>query len=639
MHDQLQGLPRWIKTSIFVACDTGTILLALVFAFWLRLGSPEAAAPYIARSAPLFAVLPGLGLALIAAAGLPRIKLSAFEARSVPRIAWVAGGLMMLAFTISYILTLPTPRSVPMIFAPLFFLGAVAHRLAALRLLDALRGGRHGPSERVIVYGAGTAGIQLVTALRRGRDMRPVAFVDDNPGLHGLTVAGLAVHPAASLNRLIARHRAARVLLAIPSLTGERRSELARTLSDLSVEVKFLPSFGDMIASRTLVESLRAFSPDDLLGRNAVDPGTPEVARTYRGRAVMVTGAGGSIGSELCRQILKCRPARLVLFELSEFALYAIERELRALPDARGVEIAPRLGSVCDKGRMLRVIEEHGIDVIVHAAAYKHVPMVEENPAEGIRNNVLGTLAAAQAAREAGVGRFILVSTDKAVRPTSVMGATKRLAEIVVQDLQERSPGTKFALVRFGNVLGSSGSVIPLFKEQIRKGGPVTVTDARVTRYFMTISEAAGLVLLAGAYARGGDVFVLDMGEPVRIRDMAERMIRLSGKTLRDKANPDGDIEIREIGLRPGEKLYEELLIDDDMLPTPHEKILRAQEEYPTELEVRRVLATLARQVEAGEAEELKATLSQLVAGYPGPVRVIPIRTADPVASAATPAE
>ncbi|MEM6824037.1 MAG: nucleoside-diphosphate sugar epimerase/dehydratase [Pseudomonadota bacterium] len=636
MYHWLQGLPRWAKTAIFVVSDTALIFVCLWLAFWLRLGSFDPG-EFFARSGLLFSVLPVVGACLLITAGMHRIKLSAFESRSIPRIAWVAGALVLLAFTLSYLLGLRTPRSVPMILGLLFFVGAIATRIAARKLLEHLQDAG-SPRERVVIYGAGVAGVQLATALRRGREMRPVAFVDDNPGLHGMVVAGLAVHPVAALKRLIERYGAARVLLAIPSLSRARQAELSRRLATLDVEVKFLPSFGDMIATGSLVDSLQSFSPDDLLGRNAVDPGTPEVARTYRGRSVMVTGAGGSIGSELCRQILKCRPSRLVLFEMSEFALYAIEKELALLKDARGVELAPRLGSVCDKARMVRVIAEHGVDVIVHAAAYKHVPMVEENPAEGIRNNVLGTLSAAQAAREGGVGRFILVSTDKAVRPTSVMGATKRLAEIVVQDLQDRSSTTKFALVRFGNVLGSSGSVIPLFNEQIRNGGPVTVTDARVTRYFMTITEAAGLVLLAGAYATGGDVFVLDMGDPVRIRDLADRMIRLSGKTVKDADNPTGDIEIREVGLRPGEKLFEELLIADDMLPTPNDKILRAQEEHPSELELRRVLSALTRLLEADDPEALKAVLAEIVAGYPGPVRVLPIVRADNSAQA-TPAE
>lgn len=635
MYQTLQSLPRWIKSSIFVVSDTALVLACLFAAYWLRLGVYDPSL-YLQRSGLLFLILPIVGLIVIFGTGMHRIKLSAFEAGSMPRIALVSAALMLLAFTISYLADLLTPRSVPMIFALLFFLGAIGTRMAALRLLHYLqdRGNKRDP---VVVYGAGVAGIQLVSALRRGRDVRPVAFIDDNPNLQGMVVAGLKVHGPAELETLVARRKSTQVLLAIPSLSRERRDELATELSKLTVQVKFLPAFAELMASGSLVESLRTFSPDDLLGRNAVDPGTPEVARTYRGRSIMVTGAGGSIGSELCRQILKCRPTRLVLFELSEFALYTIDKELRALPDARGIEISARLGSVCDRSRLDRMIADHGVDVIVHAAAYKHVPMVEENPAEGVRNNVLGTLTAAQAARDAGVERFILVSTDKAVRPTSVMGATKRLAEIAVQDLQDRSSHTKFSLVRFGNVLGSSGSVIPLFKEQIRNGGPVTVTDNRVTRYFMTISEAAGLVLLAGAYATGGDVFVLDMGTPVRIRDLAERMIRMSGKSVRDADNPGGDMEIREVGLRPGEKLYEELLIDRDMLSTPHEKILRAQEEFPGELAARRVFLQLARLVETDDVPALKAALAGIVSGYPGPGSV-PLTEA-PLSLAATPAE
>lgn len=627
MYQTLQTLPRWAKTTLFAVSDAVLIVLFLFVAFWMRWGSFEPGY-FLERSGPLFALAPGLGVGLFWVTGLYRVKLSAFDGRSIPRIAWLSLGLVLMAYTVSYVFALLTPRSVPLIFGLLCFLGVVGIRLAARRALEMLQG-RSTKRENVLVYGAGVAGVQLVTALHRGGEMRAVAFIDDNPSLQGLVVSGLGVHDPAALPRLITRHRIEQVLLAIPSLPRDRQAELGARLDAMGVKVKFLPSFGDMIASGSLVDSLQSFSPDDLLGRNAVDPGTPEVARTYCGASVMVTGAGGSIGSELCRQILKCRPKRLVLFEMSEFALYAIEKELRGQRDAELVEIVPRLGSVCDRARMDRVIGEAEVEVIVHAAAYKHVPMVEDNPTEGARNNILGTLTAAQAARDAGVSRFVLVSTDKAVRPTSVMGATKRMAEIAVQDLQDRSPETKFALVRFGNVLGSSGSVIPLFNEQIRSGGPVTLTDARVTRYFMTISEAAGLVLLAGAFASGGDVFVLDMGQPVAIRDLAERMIRMSGKTLKDADHPHGDIEIREIGLRPGEKLYEELLIDEDMLPTPHEKILRAQEDYPTELEVRRVIAALERHIAAGEDLEVQEVLAELVTGYPGPSRIIPIKAAE----------
>ncbi len=629
MHQLLTELPRWVKTSLFVAIDTALVFGCLFAAFWLRMGAYDPDL-YFRWSGPLFLILPLIGSGLFIATGMHRIKLSTFEAGSIPRIAWVACGLVLMAFTVSYLIGLRTPRSVPMILGLLFFLSAIGIRVGGLKLMSTLRAdGRRDP---VVIYGAGVAGVQLASALRRGGDMRPVALIDDNPGLHGLVVAGLTVHAPGDLESLIRTKSAVQVLLAIPSLGAERRLELCQQLADLPVEVKVLPSFADMIATGSLVESLQTLSPDDLLGRNAIDPGTPEVANTYRGRSVLVTGAGGSIGSELCRQILKCKPHRLVLFELSEFALYAIERELKLLPEAASVEIAPRLGSVCDRSRMDLLIEDFGIEVMVHAAAYKHVPMVEDNPTEGARNNVIGTLTAARAARDGGVGRFILVSTDKAVRPTSVMGATKRLAEIAVQDLQTRATGTKFAIVRFGNVLGSSGSVIPLFKEQIQSGGPVTLTDARVTRYFMTISEAAGLVLLAGAYATGGDVFVLDMGEPVRIHDLATRMIQMSGKSVRNAETPGGDIEIREIGLRPGEKLYEELLIDNTMLPTPHGKILRAQEDCPGELELRRVMAAMEREIAAGDGDGVRATLAAVVTGYqvPEPLVVPPASSASP---------
>ncbi len=620
MEQTLLSLPRWAKSLIFVVADAVLIFLCLVLAYALRMGVFDPGV-FIERSALLFPALPLIGIAVILRTGMHKIKLSAFEPQSIPRIAYVSVVLMLVAFTISYLAGLRTPRSVPVIFGLLFFVGAIGMRFAAIRMLEALRG-RGSERERVLIYGAGVAGVQLLSALRRAHDMRPVGFVDDNKALHGLLVAGLTVHSSAKLADLVARKRVGRVLLAIPSLTRERQAELAQTLSKLPVEVQFLPSFAEMMASNSLMDSLRNFTPDDLLGRNAVDPNTPEVAYTYQDRTVMVTGAGGSIGSELCRQLVQCRPSRLVLYEMSEFALYAIERELREAGPEHGVEIVARLGSVCDRGRLDTLIAEFGVDVMVHAAAYKHVPMVEMNEVEGARNNVIGTLTAAAAARDGSVDRFILISTDKAVRPTSVMGATKRFAEIAVQDMQERTSRTKFSLVRFGNVLGSSGSVIPLFKDQIAAGGPVTVTDNRVTRFFMTISEAAGLVLLAGAYATGGDVFVLDMGRPVRIRDLAERMIGMSGKSVRDDANPSGDIEIREVGLRPGEKLYEELLIDSAMLSTPHDKILRAQEAFPSQIEVARALARLRAAIAAGDDTFVRDAIADVVGEFSGEARI-----------------
>mgnify|MGYP000324285403 CR=1 FL=1 len=359
------------------------------------------------------------------------------------------------------------------------------------------------------------------------------------------------------------------------------------------VEVQVLPSYVDLMSGKGLADSLRTVAPDQLLGRDKVDLDTPEIAKTYAGRVVMVTGAGGSIGSELCRQLLNCNPARIVLFEQGEFQLYSIDQELQPEAKATGIPIVSRLGSVTNKARVAGVIAEEGVEIVLHAAAYKHVPLVEENELEGARNNVLGTQVVAEAAAEAKLERFILVSTDKAVRPTNIMGATKRMAELVVQDVQTRNAATKFAMVRFGNVLGSSGSVLPLFQKQIARGGPVTVTHKDVTRFFMTIPEAARLVLLAGAYAMGGDVFVLDMGEPQKIIDIARRMITLSGRQAKDSATGEGDIEIKVTGLRPGEKLYEELLIGDDVTGTEHERIMTANELYLSWAEYSQILERL----------------------------------------------
>lgn len=363
------------------------------------------------------------------------------------------------------------------------------------------------------------------------------------------------------------------------------------------------------------MSDLRTVTPDALLGRDKVDLDIPDVAKAYAGRVVMITGAGGSIGSELCRQLIGTSPARIVLFERSELALYHIDRELRPIAQAAGIGVTARLGSVTDARRVTEVLQETGTEIVLHAAAYKHVPLVEENELEGVRNNVFGTQVVAEAAQVAGVERFILISTDKAVRPTNIMGATKRMAELVVQDLQTRSTYTKFSMVRFGNVLGSSSSVLPLFKQQIRRGGPVTVTDPDVTRFFMTIPEAARLVLLAGAYASGGDVFVLDMGKPVKILDIARRIIELSGRTVRE--NGIGDISIEMIGMRPGEKLHEELLIDDDSLcATPHEKILRAEEVMLSEIEIVATLRDLRDVLEQGNVKQLRLLLQKRVDGY-----------------------
>jgi FlaA1/EpsC-like NDP-sugar epimerase len=500
----------------------------------------------------------------------------------------------------------------------IYFFGAVSSRIAAQLALRALRAG-NAASVPVAVYGAGSAGIQLVTALRRSSEVNPVVFVDDNRSLWGMLVSGIKVERPARLAGLVAEGRVGKVLIAMPSVPSERVSAIVAAIEPLGCEIQILPSYVDMISGAAIEQALIPVSHDALLGRDMVDLNTQEIEQSYAGRVVMVTGAGGSIGSELCRQLLECHPSRIVLFERSEFALYQVNEDLRAASTARRIGLSVRLGSVTDAARVAEVIAQEGVEIILHAAAYKHVPIVEENEIEGARNNILGTRTVAKAAQVAGVERFILISTDKAVRPTSVMGATKRMAELVLQDLQTRPGTTIFSMVRFGNVLGSSGSVLPLFERQIRAGGPLTVTHPEVTRFFMTIPEASRLVLLAGTYARGGDVFVLDMGEPIRILDVARRMITLSGRkpVLDALANEDGAIGICFTGLRPGEKLFEELLIDGDTLrETPHGKIMRAEEARLSRSDMEATLGELRAILDRADSDALRALLARRVQGF-----------------------
>jgi FlaA1/EpsC-like NDP-sugar epimerase len=560
-------------------------------------------------------VLTFFGGLVIAQFGLHQIKLNALETTAIARIGGCAAALAVSAMAISYLLGAGTPRSVPMIFGTIFFLLSLGARLVALFIIGYVNE-RTLARMPVAIYGSGSAGIQLALALRRSAEMRPVLFVDDSSSLQNLMVAGLPVrHPDVLVN-MARRGLIRKVLIAIPGLDKKRELALVAELAPLQCEVKKLPSYIELIEGGSLTENLRTVGPDELLGRNKVDLDIPEVAKAYAGRVVMVTGGGGSIGSELCRQLSDCHPRRIVIFEHSEFALYEINQELRERTANTEIEIVARLGSVTDPVRLRQVMVSEGVEIVLHAAAYKHVPLVEENELQGARNNVIGTQIVAETAVAAGVERFILVSTDKAVRPTNIMGATKRLAELLVQDLQTRSKKTKLAMVRFGNVLGSSGSVLPLFQRQIAAGGPVTVTHPDVTRFFMTIPEAARLVLLAGAYANGGEVFVLDMGKPMRIVDIARRMIELSGRKVRENGH-DGDIEIKITGLRPGEKLYEELLIDgDNLLPTPHEKILRAQEVSLSEIEIKAMTRRLVLAIEAGDRQDVRETVRKYVTGY-----------------------
>ncbi|MBW4964218.1 polysaccharide biosynthesis protein [Sulfitobacter sp. CW3] len=613
--NNIHNLSRATKRSIFLTVDSLLIPISLYLAFALRYGTATPWDP-IFSSWALFPMLTLIGSGFVWALRLHRIKLNAFDTHSISNIGVAAILLAFSAMVLSYLLNLSAPRSVPVLLGLFFCLLAVSARLGGLSFLRwaSERGGDRKP---VAIYGAGAAGIQLAAALRQASEARPVFFVDDNPNLHGLMVAGLPVHDPALLPQLVEKRHIAQILLAAPSMPKERRDEVLAKLSTYKAEVQVLPSYVELMSGKGLVESLRTVAPDQLLGRDKVALDTPEIAKTYAGRVVMVTGAGGSIGSELCRQLLNCNPARIILFEQGEFQLYSIDQELQAEAKAIGIPVIARLGSVTNKARVAGVIAEEAVEIILHAAAYKHVPLVEENELEGARNNVLGTQIVAEAAAEANLERFILVSTDKAVRPTNIMGATKRMAELVVQDTQTRHGAIKFAMVRFGNVLGSSGSVLPLFQKQIARGGPVTVTHKDVTRFFMTIPEAARLVLLAGAYAKGGDVFVLDMGEPQKIIDIAHRMITLSGRKVKDLQTGDGDIEIIVTGLRPGEKLYEELLIDDDsLLPTPHPKILRAQEAMLSQIEVASMLRELQESITKADTVRLRRLIAARVEGY-----------------------
>lgn len=613
MKRMLRDMPRHTKVILWLAVDAMLVAIALYAAFGLRLGTLSTV-PRMQSSWPLFPMLVLGGILIFRVLELPLIKLHSFDIYAMRRIGLAAAVLTAAAMILSYLFVFWAPRSVPLIFGALFFGLAVAARLAALTLLQTMPGYLDG-AVPIAVYGAGVTGVQLALALRQSKDVKLVLLVDDNPALWGLVVSGMRVRSPKDLVELIKAGKVARILLAMPSISRGQQARLIAKFEPLGCEVHLMPSYADLVAGKGLTETAAPVAHDALLGRDKVDLDIPDVAKAYADRAVMVTGAGGSIGSELCRQLIGIKPSHIVLFERSEYDLYKIDRELRVLAETRNIKVTTRLGSVVDARRVSEVLRESRVEIVIHAAAYKHVPLVEENELEGARNNVLGTQVVAEAAQTVGVERFILISTDKAVRPTNIMGATKRLAELVVQDLQTRSTGTKFSMVRFGNVLGSSGSVLPLFEQQIRRGGPVTVTHPEVTRYFMTIPEAARLVLLAGAYATGGDVFVLDMGEPMKVIDIARRMIELSGHTVREDG--EGDIEIEITGLRPGEKLYEELLIDDASLrETPHSKILRAEEAMLSQIEIATMLRELGKALEKGDAQALRKLIEACVDGY-----------------------
>lgn len=585
MLQPLFKLPRTYKRLIQLCVDSVLIIASFLFAMLLRLDSWA-----FINEPRVWWVLPVMlpvSLLIFVRLGFYRAVIRYMSAQAFKAIAFGIGASAIALVAVNYLLHLPVPRSVPFIYAmlALMTIGGVRFALRAIYLKNQLR-----YKERVIVYGAGVSGRQLVESLRHGREHEPVGFVDDSTPLQNAFIQGLKVYPPENIPHLIERYGVDKILLAMPSVTRVRRREILHFLEPLSVPVQSIPSTSDLVSGKSRVAELRDVAVEDLLGRDPVPADPALLGANIRSKVVMVTGAGGSIGSELCRQIIYQEPRQLLLLEMSEFGLYQIEEELSALAHANGINISIRAlqGSVQHRPRLEAIMRTFGVQTVYHAAAYKHVPMVEHNMIEGLSNNVLGTLACAEAAISTNVEAFILVSTDKAVRPTNVMGASKRLAELVCQALGAEQKTTLFSMVRFGNVLGSSGSVVPLFRRQIAAGGPVTVTHPNITRYFMTIPEAAQLVIQAGAMARGGDVFVLDMGESVNIADLAAHMIRLSGLepifpqsedgTSAQHEKHSGDIEIVFTGLRPGEKLYEELLIGNNVSDTRHSRIMTAHE-------------------------------------------------------------
>lgn len=614
MYSYLISLPRRTKSLILLAIDLALIVWAYYFSFVLRLSQwwPDF---WLMRSLPLLALLLVAGAIFNRTLRQHRTKLLGYETKAAAKLAlWVISLIVSAVFGV-FILGLNTPRTIPFIFGALMFFFVFGSRYLAILFLNWLRDKNSG-RERIAIYGAGQGGIQMVSALSNSAEYRPNLFVDDNRNLQGLIISGLQVYDPSRLVDFVKSGKITKVFLAIPSLSATKKTILVKKMESLGCEVLELPSYVEMIEAGGFLRSLRPVSPDTLLGRDGVDLQTPEISQHYAGSNIFVSGAGGSIGSELCRKILLLKPSKLVMFDVSEFSLYQVERELRSLAEQHSTELIPVLGNILGRDRVAAHLKKHSIDIVLHAAAYKHVPMIEDNEIMGVRNNTLGTKVLAEASIKSGVKRFLMISTDKAVRPTNVMGASKRLAEIVVNDLAESNTNTVFSIVRFGNVLGSSGSVIPLFKEQLSNGGPITLTDKEVTRYFMTVPEAASLVLLAATFAEGGDVFLLDMGEPIKIYDLARKMIELSGLIVKDENQPDGDIEIEVVGLRPGEKLYEELLIGCNNLPTPHPKILRAKETSLTKSQLKKAMSEIEKAIDAEDKMQLRRALKNWVDGY-----------------------
>ncbi|CAI8978711.1 FlaA1/EpsC-like NDP-sugar epimerase [Pseudomonas sp. IT-P258] len=639
----LLSLPRRHKRILQVLTDIFLVWIALWMAFVVRLGLDEMVNP-LTQHVWLFVSAPVVAIPLFIRFGMYRAVMRYFGndaliaiIKAVTLSSLILGVLLYWYSNHQNVV----PRSIIFNYwwLSLIMIGGLRFAMRQYFMGDWFSAVQHVPFTsrddglpKVAIYGAGAAGNQLVTALRMGRVMRPVAFIDDDNGIADRVISGLQVYKPKHIQQMIDNTGAQEILLAIPSSNRGRRREILGFLEGFPLHVRSVPGFMDLASGRVKVDDIQEVDIADLLGRDAVPAQGDLLEHCIKGQSVLVTGAGGSIGSELCRQILALGPTTLLLFEHSEFNLYSIlsELEQRIARESLSIRLLPILGSVRNQEKLLDVMKSWRVDTVYHAAAYKHVPMVEHNIAEGLLNNVIGTLNTAQAALQAGVSNFVLISTDKAVRPTNVMGSTKRLAELTLQALsREMAPvlfgdttnvsrvnKTRFTMVRFGNVLGSSGSVIPLFHKQIKSGGPLTVTHPKITRYFMTIPEAAQLVIQAGSMGQGGDVFVLDMGEPVRIVELAEKMIHLSGLSVRSEKNPHGDISIEFTGLRPGEKLYEELLIGDNVAATQHPMIMTANEDYLSWDVLKVKLSELLRAVDQDDYARVRQLLRDTVSGY-----------------------
>ena len=639
----LLGLSRRNKRLIQVACDVLLVWLALWMAFIVRLGIDDLINP-MEEHRWLFISAPIVAIPLFVRFGMYRAVMRYFGNDAlIAIIKAVSLSSLLLAVIVYWYSNHETvvPRSIIFNYwwLSLVLIGGLRLAMRQYFLGDWFTAAQHVPFTnrddglpKVAIYGAGAAGNQLAVALRMGRVMRPVAFIDDDRNIAQRIISGLQVYTPKHIQQMIDETGAQEILLAVPSATRGRRREILNFLEAFPLHVRSVPGFMDLASGRVKVDDIQEVDIADLLGRDAVPAQGDLLEHCIKDQSVLVTGAGGSIGSELCRQILSLQPTTLLLFEHSEFNLYSIlsELEQRIAHESLSVRLLPILGSVRNQDKLLDVMKSWHVGTVYHAAAYKHVPMVEHNIAEGVLNNVIGTLSTAQAALQAGVANFVLISTDKAVRPTNVMGSTKRLAELTLQALSRevapvmfgdktnvsRVNKTRFTMVRFGNVLGSSGSVIPLFHKQIKSGGPLTVTHPKITRYFMTIPEAAQLVIQAGSMGQGGDVFVLDMGDPVKIVELAEKMIHLSGLSVRSEKNQHGDISIEFTGLRPGEKLYEELLIGDNVAATQHPMIMTANEDFLSWEVLKVWLSKLLSAVERDDYTQVRQLLREIVSGY-----------------------